>query len=292
MSIHFYTNINHPGIPASVNIQKIATGFNFTEGPCWHKDHLFFSDIPANKMYAMAADGKVNAYIENSGQPGHDDALLSDMIGSNGLTINNKGEFIFCQHGNHAIAKRNDGGNITVITNHYEDRLLNSPNDVVLAKDGSIYFTDPPYGLKNQVLHPAHFQPYAGVYCYQNNTTSLISTDLRYPNGICFSNNEQFLYVSSNHHDEPYLWQYELDKKGGIITQTIFIQQNADGIKTDKHDNLYLATKDGVMIVSPAGKRIALIPIPEMSTNITWGPGDRFSMYVTAGGSIYHLHEK
>lgn len=272
----------------TLDIEKAASGFQFTEGPVWHPEgYLLFSDIPANRIWQLFPDGGATIYLEKSGCPGEDIADLSDMIGSNGLAIDRHENLVFCQHGNHAIAWMNQQKTVSVVTGSYKDRLFNSPNDIALRSDGIIYFTDPPYGLKDQVLHPNKFQPVSGVYRYLNRETRLLSTDLHYPNGICFSPDERYLYVSSNHPDEPHLWRYQVSAGGDLSHPSILTEQNADGIKTDLKGNLYLCTDEGVLIVSPEGKRIALIRLPETPANLAWIVPGRQGMYVTARSSIY-----
>jgi gluconolactonase len=271
-----------------IRVEKIATGFQFTEGPVWHPTgFLLFSDTPANVIWQLYPDGRVKYYMDNSGLIGNDTSLLSDMVGSNGLALDAYNNLVICQHGNHALAMLDRNGVISVLTSSFEGRPYNSPNDLVIRSDRSIYFTDPPYGLKEQVLRPEAFQPHAGVYCYKNGTVNLISDRLKYPNGTCFSPDESFLYISSNHPDEAQLWRYHISVTGEIKEQTIIAEQNADGIKTDHRGNLYLSTDDGILILSSQGQKLALISLPESPTNITWIKPEHTHLYITARSSIY-----
>ena len=268
--------------------EKIGSGFQFTEGPVWHPDgFLLFSDTPANKIYQLIPGKPVTVYLDHSGFSGADNSLLSDQIGSNGLALDSEKQLIICQHGDHAIARLDKGKKINLLTAIYQGRPFNSPNDLVISKDGSIYFSDPPYGLKEQVLHPSVFQQHAGLYRYYKGETRLLSTDLRYPNGVCFSPGEEFLYNGSNHPDEPVIWRYTLSKEGEIIHQSVLIEQNADGIKTDKEGRIFMATDEGILIVSPAGGKLALIPLAETPTNLAWGRENE--LYVTARSSLYKI---
>jgi gluconolactonase len=274
-------------LPADVKIEKLAWGFTFTEGPLWHAaGYLLFTDIPANKIFKLSADGKVSVFLDNSGLTGDDTSMLSDMIGSNGMAQHRNGNIFFCQHGNHAIAQIDADNDVSVVTDTYNRRHFNSPNDLVIKKDGSIYFTDPPYGLKDQVLWPEEFQPLGGVYFYKHPKATLISTDFRFPNGICFSNDEKYLFVCSNHPAEPYVRKYEVGRDGKLYNPKVFIKENADGMKMDVKGNLYLATDKGILVVSPEGSRLALIPLPETPSNLAFGTGQR-SLFVTARKSVY-----
>ena len=278
-------------LPKQIKIAKLVSGFKFAESPLWHpQGFVLVADVAANKIYKVTASGKMSLYWDKSGQTGNIDYSLSDMIGSNGMILDDQLNLIVCQHGNHAIIKRTGHAETVMLTNSFNGKPFNSPNDIVRHSNGTLYFTDPPYGLRNQVLQTDKFQSCAGVYSYQNGETKLFSSDLRYPNGICLSSNEKYLFVSSNHHDEPYIWKYEINEKGEITGQSIFIQQNADGIKMDQFDNMYMAVSKGILIVSNTGKRIALIHLPELTTNLAWGKKNGFSLYATTTGSLYHIY--
>ena len=274
---------------SDLEVVKLASGFQFTEGPVWHPDgFLLFSDIPANKIYQLNSGGNVTEYLDPSGFSGEDASLLSDMIGSNGLAINSNQHLIICQHGDHALAALDPEKKMYLLTDKYENRPYNSPNDLAISADGSIYFTDPPYGLKDQILHPSIFQSSAGIYRYYNGEIRLLRKDLRYPNGICFSPGEEFLYSGSNHPDEAFIWKYTL-VNGNIKDQSVLVEQNADGIKTDEKGRVYIATDDGIMIVSAEGQRLALIPLPETPSNLAWREGKSNELYVTARSSVYSI---
>lgn len=275
---------------ADVQIEELASGFQFTEGPVWHPEqNLLFSDIPANKIWQLSRDNETLVYLDNSGCT-HDDTVdLHEQIGSNGLAFDTNGDLLICQHGNHAIARLDKKGQLHTVVATYNGKPLNSPNDIVVHSAGGIYFTDPPYGLKDQVLNPAKYQSFAGVYRYYDDELVLLRDHLRYPNGVCFSPNEDYLYVSTNHPDEPVLWRYRLSATGEIKDESVLIEQNADGITTDKTGNLWLSTDDGVMIVSSSGSKLALIPLPDSPANITWGGNNNSELLVTARSYIFKI---
>lgn len=274
--------------PGDITIEQAATGFRFTEGPVWHPDgFLLFSDTPANEIRQLFPDGRQQIYLQGSGFTGADTTALSDMIGSNGLAVTNEKALIICQHGNHAIARLEEG-KLTLLVNSYNERPFNSPNDIAIHADGSIWFSDPPYGLEGQVLHPDSFQPHGGVYRYRDGITTLVCSDMQYSNGVCFSPDHSRLYVSSNHPDEAMLWQHDLSATGDIISSSVLIRQNADGIKTDQTGRLYLCTDDGILIISPEGTKIALIRLPDSPANLAFLP-DYTAFYSTARGSVYRV---
>lgn len=273
-----------------LEIEKLATGFQFTEGPVWHPENfLLFSDIPANCIWQLFPDGIKKIYLDQSGFSGNDTSELSEQTGSNGLAIDAKENLIICQHGNHALARLDKYHVISVLAGTYEGRPFNSPNDLVIRSDGSIYFSDPPYGLKNQVHHPNRFQPGGGVYRFKDGEVQLVSEDFRYPNGVCFSPDESYLYVGSSHANESYVCRYEVTKSGELTHPRLFIENNADGIKIDQKGNLFLATDQGVLIVSPEGKRMAMIRLPETPSNLAWVKPAYDTLYVTARSSVYRI---
>jgi gluconolactonase len=235
----------------------------------------------------MYEDGHYEIYIEPSGFTGSDTSMLSDQLGSNGLAIDQQERILICQHGNHAIAFC-EKKQLRTLVDSYEGRPFNSPNDLAISGDGSVYFTDPPYGLKNQILHPSRFQDAAGLYRFHQGEVALLANDLRYPNGLCFSPGEKYLYVGSNHKDEPVIWQYEISD-GKIVHQSELIQQNADGMKCDHKGRLYMATDKGVLVVSPDGKKLVLIGLDETPTNLAWKDAECSTLFVTARSRVYRL---
>lgn len=270
-------------------VTQVASGLQFSEGALWHPDgYLLFSDTPANRIYQLFPDTKPRVYLDNSGFTKTDGSMLSDQVGSNGLAFDEDGDLLVCQHGDHAIARLGSGKKLEILADSYEGKPFNSPNDIVCGPDGAIYFTDPPYGLKDQVLHPETFQTAAGVYRFYKGEITRMSEDLRYPNGICFSPSGEFMYVGSNHPDEAIIWKYKVSG-GKIKQQSILINQNADGIKTDKKGNLWMATEEGLMVVSPGGIKLALFRMDETPTNLNWVGNDYSQLYVTARSAVYHI---
>jgi gluconolactonase len=272
----------------NAKIEMLASGFQFTEGPLWHPDgYLLFSDTPANNIYSLIPGEKPQVFLEKSGFTGDDRSMLSDQLGSNALAFDCNNNMVICQHGNHAIAILKED-TIEPVAASFDGRPFNSPNDVVCGPDRAIYFTDPPYGLKEQILHPSVFQTKAGVYRYYEGETVLLASDLRYPNGICFSPSGEYMYVGSNHPDEPIIWEYSIHE-GRILNQSILIEQNADGIKTDNEGNLWMGTNEGILVVSQKGLKRALIPLAETPTNLAWAGNNYSELYVTARSAIFRI---
>jgi len=278
-----------PACNLSYSAKKIAAGLQFTEGPAWHPNgFLLFSDLPANKIYRLfPQSGEIDIFINDSGFIGSDTSLLSKMIGSNGIAIDNKKNTIFCQHGNHALACLNTNNELQFLTCLYEGKPYNSPNDLAIKSDGSIYFTDPPYGLKDEKLNEKQFQPCAGVYRFRSGHVELLSADLTKPNGLCFSPGEKYLYVSDSDHEHPAIHRFRLSGDGRVTGSDVFLEELSDGMCCDEEGNLFLTSKNGIQIFSPEREKLNVIGIPGTPSNIVRAPGNIF--YVTAGDSIYVL---
>lgn len=258
--------VYHPDIAhilrMSANPVLLATDFGFIEGLLWHKGgFLIFSDLVRNKIYKYSKQLGTEVFLDQSGLNSLPTPLHSNHVGSNGMAYDQQGNFVFCQHGNHAIVRLNKEGVIEKIVDSFQDRRLNSPNDLVVAPDGSIYFTDPPYGLSHHRIQPDVAQPIAGVYRWFNDTLELITSEFAYPNGICFSPDFRYVYVSSSFTEEKMIKRYEVID-GKFENGKIFIPENADGIKTDKRGNIFLAAETGVRIFSSEGVKLGMIKTP------------------------------
>src|SRR6478609_6864452 len=180
-------------------IKTLDTECLFTEGPVYNKvGYYLFSDIPANVIYKIEEGKKKEVFIANSGTDNPEDPdIKKDQAGSNALAYTADGLLLVCQHGSHGIASYN-GDKLSPFISSFYGRPFNSPNDFIIHSDGRIYFSDPPYGLKDGKLNPAKFQPIAGVYCWKDGNLELICDKYQYPNGVCFSPDEKTLYICSN----------------------------------------------------------------------------------------------
>jgi gluconolactonase len=287
-------------ITPGTKIEKIADGFSFTEGPVWHPDgYLLFSDPNTNTIYRYnPKNHNVTVYISHSGYSGAD---IGDygQPGSNGLAIDKEGRLIVAQHGNRRVVRHEKKGPVTILSDNYYGKKLNSPNDVVLKSDGSVYFTDPPYGLPGLFNDPKKETPYQGVYMVKDGKTTLVSTDLGGPNGIAFSPDEKYLYVGNwdirDVHNTKTVWRYEVEADGSLKKGKVFFDWNLteddeaiDGIKVDKTGNLFVSAPGGVWIISAGGKLLGKIVTPERPANMAWGD-DGKTLYMTAHSSLYKI---
>ena len=250
-----------------MELRIIASDIGFAEGPVWHPDgFLLFSDVLNNRILKLK-DGKLEFFMENSGLNDEPKEHHHEQIGANGLVIDNEGNLVMCQHGNHAISRLGRDGKFEILVDNYNNKPLNSPNDLCIGPEGEIIFSDPPYGLKDQELLPEIAQPHAGVYKWQNNKLELLFSELGFPNGVCFSPDYKYLFIGTNKPEEKGIRRFEY-VNGQIRNGAIFVEENADGIKTDKKGNLYLATMQGIKVVSAEGEVIRKIETPAMATNL------------------------
>ena len=288
-------------VAPDAKLERLATGFQFTEGPVWHPDgFLLFSDPNTNVIYRYEpATQNVSVYMTKSGYTGFD---IGDyhQPGSNGLAIDAEGRLIVCQHGNRRVIRHETKGPITVLSDNIQGQKLNSPNDLVLKSDGTVYFTDPPYGLPKNYNDSKKETPNQGVYRVKNGKTELLSTSLGGPNGIAFSPDERFLYVSNwdirDIHHTKTLWRFEVDSDGKLINGKIFFDfsftdgdEALDGLKVDKMGNVFVSAPGGVWVLSPEGKYLGKIVGPERPANMAWGDADGKTLYLTAHTGLYKI---
>jgi gluconolactonase len=291
----------HAIISPGTNIEKIADGFSFTEGPVWHPDgYLLFSDPNTNTIYRYnPANNNVTVYISHSGYTGTD---IGDyhQPGSNGLTIDKEGRLIVNQHGNRSVIRHEKKGPVTVLADKIDGKKFNSPNDVVIKSDGSIYFTDPPYGLPKAFNDVKKELDYSGVFMIKNGKVTVVSKDLGGPNGLAFSPDEKYFYVSNwdirDIHRTKTLWRYEVNTDGTLKNGKIFYDFNfteddeaLDGIKVDRAGNLFVSAPGGLWILSAEGKLLGKIVTPERPANMAWGDEDGKTLYLTAHTSLYKI---
>jgi len=273
-------NFVHDGF----NIDTLDNGCSFSEGPVWHRDgYYLFSDIPQNRIYKLEPGSTKELYIDNSGfTPGSTDHL-SAQVGSNGLAFDVGGNLLICQHGNGAIAKW-DGKKLGPLISAYKGKRFNSPNDIVVSKTGKIFFSDPPYGLKDQQLIPALAQDEAAFYCWHNGLLINFHNGYKYPNGLCLSPDHRFLYTCSNKPSEALINEFDATTLDFI---RVVCHENSDGIKCDRYQNFYLANKEGVLILNKEGERIGLISLPTVPANLCWGGTEGNDLFITARENIF-----
>jgi gluconolactonase len=217
--------------------------------------------------------------------------------GSNGLTLDRDGRLTIDEHGRRRVVRLEKNGQITVLADRYQGKRLNSPNDLVYRSDGSLYFTDPPFGLPKVHDDPRRELPFTGVFrVATDGTVTLLSTDLTGPNGLAFSPDEKYLYVANWDTAKKVVMRYEVTDAGTLRDGTVFFDMNGaegeealDGLKVDRRGNLYVSGPGGVWIISSAGKHLGTMKLPQLPANFAWGDADAKTLYMTARGSLYRV---
>jgi gluconolactonase len=283
-------------VPPNPKIFKLAEGFQFTEGPVWLKNGDFlFSDPNANKIYNYSTHGKLSVFKNNSGYSGKDIGEYFQP-GSNGLTLDLQGRLTINEHGNRRITRVEKDGTLTVLADRFEGKRLNSPNDLVYRSDGTLFFTDPPFGLPKFSDDPRKELPYSGVFALYKGQLKLVSTDLKGPNGIAFSPDEKYLYVGNWDPEKKIVMRYEVNPDATLSNGKIFFDMTGargedaiDGIKVDQQGNLYVSGPGGLWVLSSAGKHVGTIKAPRHPHNMAWGGEDGKTLYLTAQGALYRM---
>lgn len=274
-------------IDADAELQQLGTGCEFTEGPVWHAEgkFLLFSDIPANQMKKWTVEEGITNFRVPSGK-------------SNGLTYDKQGRLVAAEHANRRVSRTEADGTVVTVVSHYEGKRLNSPNDVVLKSDGSIYFSDPPYGLTAEygVLGEQELD-FQGVYRLSpdGQTLTLLIDDFDRPNGLCFSPDESILYIDDT--ERMHIRAFDVQPDGTIANGRIFAEEEGDdgvpdGMKIDEHGNVYLTGPGGIWIFDSSGEHLGVLQTPERAANLGWGGDDWSTLFITASTSLYSIQCK
>jgi gluconolactonase len=288
-------------VAPDAKIEKLAGGFDFVEGPVWNPEggYLLFSDPNTNTIYRWSPDGQVSVYRTKSGYAGLDIGEYRQP-GSNGLALDREGRVTINQHGNRRVVRVERTGAVTVLADNYRGQRLNSPNDLVYRSDGSLYFTDPPFGLPRVFADPAKETAWSGVYRLKDGEVTLLTRELSGPNGIALSPDERTAYVGNWDPKHKVIMAYDLLPDGTFGKGRIFYDITRaepgedcwDGIKVDALGNVYAAGPRGVYVLSPDGKLLGLITPPEHVANMAWGDADRRTLYLTATAGLYRIRMK
>ncbi|HEY5329276.1 MAG TPA: SMP-30/gluconolactonase/LRE family protein [Acidobacteriaceae bacterium] len=270
--------------------ERIATGFGFTEGPEWRHNRLWFVDGPDNKLRAVTPDGKVTDLLTSA-------SGFANFSGPNGNAPAPDGSVVMCEQDGRRVVRLtgpDDRLKVETIVERYEGHRLNSPNDIIFARDGSFYFTDPPYGLRHMDKDPAKELPFNGVYHYKDGKLTLVIRDLTLPNGITLTPDGKTMYVANSGPHMMYM-KYPVLADGTVGPGAMLIdfqpspeQGVPDGLKLDAHGNLWASSPGGIRIITPEGKVLGQIKLPEVAANLNWGD-DGKTLYITASHSVYKL---
>lgn len=286
-------------ISKDAKIEILAEGYVWSEGPVWVSkgDFLLYSDVPANKIYKWKEGEGASVYLDPSGYTPSKSRVGES--GSNGLTLDEKGNLIICQHGDRRIARMTASTNspqpvFETLARKYDGKRFNSPNDLVYNQKGELYFTDPPYGLVQKEKDPKREIDFQGVYILRKNgKVALVGKDLERPNGITLSPDEKTLYVANSHGPRPIWMSYELKENGMAKKGEIFFdstqyrkkhpdrQGGNDGMKVDVEGNIWATGPGGVLVFSPEGRHLGTVLTGERTANCAFGD-DGSTLYMTA----------
>jgi len=283
-------------VPDDARLERVAGGFAFTEGPVWTPDGaLLFSSPDTNVVYRWSPAGTVEVFRPKSGYAGVDIGRYQQP-GANGLTFDPQGRLVMCQHGERRVLRVERHGDTTVLADRFGGRRLNSPNDLVVRSDGTLFFTDPPFGLPGGADDPARELPFSGVFRARDGEVGLVTGELEGPNGLAFSPDERFLYVGNWDPGRTHVMRYPIDARGDAGPGDLLFDMTGadgedaiDGLKVDVAGNLYVCGPGGVWILSAAGEHLGTLELPEAPHNLAWGDADGRTLYVTALTSIYRM---
>jgi sugar lactone lactonase YvrE len=269
-------------VDKGAKVEKVAGGFQFTEGPVWNPaGFLLFSDIPANQIVKYVPGAAPGVFRTPSGNP-------------NGLTYDRSGRLLMCEHSNRRVTRLEADGTLSVLAGSYDGKTLNSPNDIVVRSDGTIYFTDPPFGIPEGQKKELSFQ---GVYKISpGGKLTLLAQDFDRPNGIALSPDEKTLYIDDS--TRLHVRAFDVASTGSISKGRILCELKAsrpgvpDGLKVDREGNLYVTGPGGVWVFDKTGKHLGTIVMPELPANLAWGDDDFRTLYMTARTGLYRIRLK
>jgi gluconolactonase len=270
-------------VGGTAELEQLATGFMFTEGPLWHprEKFLLFTDMPGNIIRRWTRSEGVTPFRQPSNM-------------ANGLTYDREGRLLTCEHSTSRVTRTEADGSLTVLAKHYDGKELNSPNDIVVARNGAIYFSDPIFGRVEYYGVPREPElSFRGVYRIdpKNGSLRLLVDDFDQPNGLCFSLDEKRLFVNDTM--RAHVRVFDVTADGGLSGGEVFAttvgdgEGGPDGMKIDSAGNLFSCGPGGVHVFDPEGVSLGVIRMPEPAANFTWGGDDLRALFITASSSLY-----
>ncbi|TKT74635.1 SMP-30/gluconolactonase/LRE family protein [Aquamicrobium sp. LC103] len=276
-------------VNSTAKVEQLFTGCRWAEGPAWFGAgrYLVWSDIPNDRMLRFdETDGEVSVFRHPAGN-------------SNGNTVDRQGRLVSCEHGNRRVSRTEHDGTIVTIADRWQGKRLNSPNDVVVKSDGSIWFTDPTYGIDSDYEgNKAESEIGASnVYRVDPHTGAVeaVATDMVKPNGLAFSTDETRLYVvdtgrTHGAHHPAHMRSFEVGENGRLSGGKVFADSTAglfDGFRLDTDGRIWTSAQDGIHCYDPDGTLIGKIKVPEVVSNCVFGGAKRNCLYITATTSLY-----
>ena len=286
-------------VPSNLKIEKIAGGHKWVEGPVWNRKeaYLLFSDIPNNSIYRWQEDRGESLFLKPSGYTGKAPFGGAEP-GSNGLAFDPTGRLTLAEHGDRRIARLERSGRKTTLVDRYEGKRINSPNDLVFKSNGDLYFTDPPFGLPKSFDDPQKELPFQGVYRFsKDGKLTLLTKNIKAPNGIAFSPDEKKLYFSNADASNAVWMVYDVKPDGTIANEKILFNATRwtkskpglpDGMKIDREGNLFAARPGGIHVIAPDGTHLGSIETGAPTGNLAWGE-DGSTLFITSNKTVYRL---
>jgi len=261
----------------TTQLEKVAGGFVFTEGPLWHPDGFYyFVDIRQNLLYRMVI--------------GQQAEVVRKTIGGNGTTFDLQGRLVQCEGDGRMVTRLDANGAVTTLVDRFEGKKLNRPNDVICHSNGSLYFTDPGYRVPM-----AERELDAAVYRIAPDGTVSLAVPVEYPNGLALSPDERTLYIANTRWCQ-YIHAVELDAAGNMVRRRVFADMSADGtngvpdgMKVDQAGRVFCTGTGGVWVFAPDGAKLGIIEMPEVCANVAFGGPDLRTLFLTASTSVYTL---
>jgi len=312
VGVHKWDDALDSIVSSNAAIETAAEGFGFTEGPVWMKGgYLLFTDVPGNAIYKLQK-GKASIYMLHAGYVGADpwryggmndnaydksDPRYEEfpMTGADGLTRDVQGRLIIATFAGRSIVRIEKNGKRTVLADNYNGKRFSGPNDVVVKRDGSIYFTDTFGGLRLRAKDPKMELHYNGLYRWkQGKVTLLLKDDMPNLNGLAFSPDEKYLYLNGS--GDNYVNRYDVLPDGTIANGKLFLDMReakepgvADGVRVDSKGNVYETGPGGIWIVSPTGRHLGTITPPQRCINLAFGDADGKTLYMASHTAIYKI---
>lgn len=288
-------------VAPEARIETLAEGFTWSEGPAWVRDggYLLFTDVPENRLYRWSERDGLSLLLSPSGYAGPEQATLREP-GANGLYPEPGGTLLLADSGSRNLARFDPAGKRkTVLAARYQGKRFNSPNDVVRRRDGVVFFTDPPYGLKDLNDSPAKQLPFNGVYRVDGDgRVTLLDDGLGFPNGIALSPDERTLYVSNSDPARPVWMAYRLDARGEVLARRVFADASdllgpdvpglPDGMAVAADGRLFATGPGGVIVFDPDGRRLGRIETGAAVSNCAFGDDGR-TLYLTSGARLARI---
>jgi gluconolactonase len=284
-------------VPKDAVLEKVADGFDWVEGPVWDRrgGYLLFSDVPNNSIFKWEPGKGSSLFLKPSGYTGAE-PFTGREPGSNGLAFDSSGRLIFNQHGNRRVVRREPDGTITVLADRYEGKRLNSPNDLTFKSNGDLYFTDPPFGLPKSFDDPGKELPFQGVYKLSSDgRLTLLTKDIKAPNGIGFSPDEKTLYVSDSSSTRWMAFDVNADgtiARGRVLFDGADVAKGepgvADSLKVDGQGNIFAAAPGGLNVIAPDGTLLGRFELGTATGNCAWGE-DGSTLFIASNHIVYRI---